>query len=172
MRVLFLRQGWWWAWCPGVLPGCGTASQAEGLSFAANSRDFGHCWLLIRVTRRSKWRCCCCSAAQLCPTLWDPHRLYSPWNSSGQNTGMDSHFLLQGIFPTQGSNPGLPHCRRILYQLSYQGSLRILRWVAYPFSREPSRPRIQPGVSCTGGWFLYQLSSQGSPIHLRGTWSC
>ena len=40
---------------------------------------------------------------------------------------------LLGIFPTQGSNPGLPHCRRILYQLSYKESPRILEWVAYPF---------------------------------------
>ena len=44
-----------------------------------------------------------------------------PWNSPGQNTGVDSLFLLQGIFPTQGSNTGLPHCRQILYQLSCQG---------------------------------------------------
>ena len=40
-----------------------------------------------------------------------PHGLYSPWNSPGQNTGVGSHFLLQGIFPTQGSNPGVLHCR-------------------------------------------------------------
>ena len=53
------------------------------------------------------------NVAQSCPTLW-PHRLYSPWNSPGQNTGVDSLSLLQGIFPTQGSNPGLPHCRQIL----------------------------------------------------------
>ena len=51
-----------------------------------------------------------------------PHGLYSPWNSPGQNTGGGSLSLLQGIFPTQGSNPGLPHCRRILYQLSHNGS--------------------------------------------------
>ena len=51
-----------------------------------------------------------------------PHGLYSPWNSPGQNTGMGSLSLLQGIFPTQGSNPGLPHCRQILYQLSHKGS--------------------------------------------------
>ena len=51
-----------------------------------------------------------------------PHGPYSPWNSPGQNTGVGSHSLLQGIFPTQGWNPGLPHCRRILYQLGYQGS--------------------------------------------------
>ena len=50
-----------------------------------------------------------------------PHGLYSPWNSPGQNTGVGSHSLLQGIFPTQGSNPGLLHCRQILYQLSHKG---------------------------------------------------
>ena len=54
-----------------------------------------------------------------------PHGLYSPWNSPGQNTGVGSLSLLQGIFPTQGSNPGLPHCRWILYQLSYEGSPNI-----------------------------------------------
>ena len=59
-----------------------------------------------------------------------PHELYSPWNSPGQNTGMGSCSLLQGISPTQGSNPGVPLCRRILYQLSHKGSPRILEWVA------------------------------------------
>ena len=54
-------------------------------------------------------------------SLW-AHRLYGPWNSPGQNTGVGSHSLLQGIFPTQGLNPGLPHCRQILYQLSHKGS--------------------------------------------------
>ena len=61
------------------------------------------------------------------------HGLYSPWNSPGQNTGDLS--LLQGIFPTQGSNPGPLHCRWILNDLSHQGSQRILEWGAYPFSR-------------------------------------
>ena len=56
----------------------------------------------------------------LCPAL-QPHGLYSPWNSPGQNTGVGSHSLLQGIFTTQGSNPGLSHCRQILYQLSHKG---------------------------------------------------
>ena len=63
-----------------------------------------------------------------------PHGLGSPWNSQGQNTGVDSLSPLQGIFPTQGSNPGLPHCRQILYQLSQKGNPRILQCVAYPFS--------------------------------------
>ena len=50
-----------------------------------------------------------------------PLGLYSPWNSPGQNTGVGSLFL-QGIFPTQGLNPSILHCRQILYQLSYKGS--------------------------------------------------
>ena len=53
--------------------------------------------------------------AQSCPTL--------PWDSLGQNTGVGCHSLLQGIFPTQGLTPDLPHCRQILYHLSHQGSL-------------------------------------------------
>ena len=57
-----------------------------------------------------------------------PHGLYSSWDSPGQNTGVGSCSLLQGIFPTQGLNPGLPHCRQILYQLSYQGSPKIGLW--------------------------------------------
>ena len=51
-----------------------------------------------------------------------PRGLDSPWDSPGQNMGVGSLSLLQGIFPTQGSNPGLPHCRRVLYQLDHKGS--------------------------------------------------
>ena len=51
---------------------------------------------------------------QSCPTLCDP--MDCPWNSPGQNNGVGSLSLLQGLFATQGSNPGLLHCRRILYQ--------------------------------------------------------
>ena len=51
-----------------------------------------------------------------------PTRLLCPWNSPGKNTRVSCHFLLQGIFPTQGSNLGLLHCRQILYHLSHQGS--------------------------------------------------
>ena len=53
--------------------------------------------------------------------LWS-HGLYSPWNFQGQNTGVGSLSLLQGIFLTQELKWGLLHCRRILYQLSYQRS--------------------------------------------------
>ena len=59
---------------------------------------------------------------QSCSSLWDPNGLYNPWNSPGQNTEVGSLSLLQGIFPTQGLNPGLRHCRQILYQLSHKGS--------------------------------------------------
>ena len=78
-----------------------------------------------------------------------PHGLYSPWNSPGQNTGVGSLSLLQAIFPTQGLNPGLPHWRWILYQLSHKGSTRILEWVDCPFSRS-SQPRNRMRL----GWAL------------------
>ena len=53
--------------------------------------------------------------------LW-PARLLCPWDSPGKNTGVGCHFLLQGIFLTQGSNLSFLHCRQILYHLSHQGS--------------------------------------------------
>ena len=84
----------------------------------------------------------------------DPRELYSPWNSPGRDTGVGSLSLLQGIFPTKGQNPGLPHCTWVLYQLSHKGSPRILRWVAYPFARGSSRPRNRTSVSCIAGGFF------------------
>ena len=66
-------------------------------------------------------------------------------------TGVGCHALLQGVFPTQGQNPGLPHCRCILHHLSHKGSPRILEWAAYPFSRGSSWPRKRTGVSCIAG---------------------
>ena len=83
-----------------------------------------------------------------------PLGLYSLWDFPGQNTGVGSLFLLQGIFPTQGLNPGIPHCRQILYQLSHKGSPRILEWVAYPFSSRSSQPRNQTRISCIAGRFF------------------
>ena len=82
------------------------------------------------------------------------HGLYSSWNSLGQNTGVGSLSLLQGIFPTQGLNPGLPHCEQILYQLSHKGSQRILEWVAFPFSSGSSWPRNWTVVFWTSGRFF------------------
>ena len=97
------------------------------------------------------------SESESCSVVSDclrSHGLYSPWNSPGQNTGSGSLSLLQGIFPTQGSNPGLPHCWWILYYLSHKGSPRILEWVAYPFFSGSFKPRNQIGVSCTAGGFF------------------
>ena len=73
-----------------------------------------------------------------------PHELYRPQKFPGQNTGVCSLSLLLGIFPTQGSNQGLPHCRKILYQLSHKGSPNVL-W----FSAVPARNcRHRQGDSC------------------------
>ena len=83
-----------------------------------------------------------------------PWIVYSPWNSPGQNTGVGSLSLLYRVFPTQGSNPGLLHCRRILHQLSHKRSPRILEWVAYPFSSGFSWPRDQTRASCIAGGFF------------------
>ena len=63
----------------------------------------------------------CVKVAPSFLTLCNPMDYTSPWNSPGQNTRVGSLSLLQGIFQTQGSNPGLPHCRWILYQLSHEG---------------------------------------------------
>ena len=91
-------------------------------------------------------------------------------NSPGKNTGVGSHSLLQGIFPTQGSNPRLQHYRWILYQLSYQGSPRILEWVAYPFSRGSSQPRNRTGVSCIAGGFFTSWATREAPSNLLIPW--
>ena len=96
--------------------------------------------------RNVKWKSL--SRVRLFATPW------IPWNSPGQNTGVGSLSLLQGIFSTQGSNPGLPHCTWILYQLSHQGSPRILEWVASPFSSKSSQSRNRTGVSCIAGRFF------------------
>ena len=97
-----------------------------------------------------------CLGTQSCPTLGDPMDCSPPGfsvhgDSPGKNTGVGCHALLQRIFPTQGLNPGLPHCRQILYHRSHQGSPRILEWVAYPFSRGSAQPRNQTEVSCIAG---------------------
>ena len=101
------------------------------------------------------WQCKCIkvkvNVTLSCVTICDP---MGPWNSPGQTTGMGSLSLLQGIFPTQRLNPHLLHCWWILYQLSHQGSPRILEWVAYPFSSGSPWPRNQTGVSCIAGGFF------------------
>ena len=110
-----------------------------------------------------------CLVAQSCPTLCDSMDCSPPGSSihgdsPPKSTGVGCHAFLQGIFPTQGSKPGLPHGRWILYCLSHQGSPRILKWVAYPFSSGSSWPRNCIRVSCIAK-ILYQLSYQGSTLN-------
>ena len=100
-------------------------------------------------------------------SFW-PNGLYSPWNSPGQNTGVGSFSLLQGIFPTQGLNPGLPHCRQILHQLSPREAqnntgvcrLSLLQWCF--LSQEWNWGLLH----CR--WIFYQLSYQRITPNLHG----
>ena len=107
-----------------------------------------------------------CLVAQSCPTLCNHMNCSQPGSSGygyspGKNTGMGCHALLQCIFPTQGLNPDLPHCRRILYHLSHQGSPRILESVVYPFSRGSFQPRNRTEVSCIAGGFFTSWATRG-----------
>ena len=118
-----------------------------------------HNWVLqwsvpstvLRVTGPSPWSCESESHSVMSDSL-QPPGLYSPWNSPGQNTGVGSLSLLQGIFPTQGSNPVLPHCSRILYETQGKpkntgiGSLSFLQWI---FQTQESN-----WVSCIAGGFF------------------
>ena len=112
------------------------------------------------------------SCSVMSDSLWPhrllPTRLLCRWNSPGKNTGVSSHFLLQGILPTQGSNPGLSHCQQILYHLSHQGSPRILDWVTCPFSRWASWPRNQTRISCIAGGFFTNWAIR--KVLLGGKW--
>ena len=79
------------------------------------------------------WCVVLCLLIQLCPTLCGPMDCSLPGSSihgdsPGKNTRVDCHDLLQGIFPTQGLNPGLPHCRQILYHLNHQGNPSPVQW--------------------------------------------
>ena len=104
---------------------------------------FSYCWPLIESESHS-----------VMSDSLRPDGLYNAWNSPGLHTGEGSLSLLQGIFPTQGSNPGFLHYRQILYQLSHRGSPRILEWVTYPFSSRSSKCRNQTRVSCVAGGFF------------------
>ena len=102
--------------------------------------------------------------AQSCPTLCDPMD-YTVHGILQVRILYWVNFL-QGIFPTQGSNPGLRHCRQILYQLNHNESPRILEWVAYPFSSGSSQPRNQTRVSCTSGGFFTNCTIRKKTISL------
>ena len=117
-------------WTPGVGDGQG------GLAYCDSwGRRVGHDWATeliwteyFPMSLHLGWK----SESESCLVVSDslqPHGLDSPWNSPSQNIGVGSLSLLQRIFPTQGSNPGLPHCRQILYQLTHKGNPFGLRQV-------------------------------------------
>ena len=97
------------------------------------------------------------SCVRLLATPWTIH---GPWNSPGQNTGVGSLSLHQGIFLTQDSNPGLLHCRQILYKLSYKGSPRILEGLPIPSPVDLSDPGIEPACPA--------LQADFSPTDISG----
>ena len=114
---------------PGKLKNTGVGSQSllQGIFLTQESNEgLLHCrQILYQLNYQGSCYSYPAAAAaakslQSCPTLCNP------WNSPGQNTGVGSCSLLQGIFPTQGLNPGLPHCRQILYQLSHKGSPTVV----------------------------------------------
>ena len=131
-------------------------------SYCEHLDDKGFVLLILACLESRTFCVCVCGGRSVMSDSLCPHGLYSAWNSPGQNTGVGSLSPLQGIFPTQGLNPGLPHCRWILYQLSHQGSPRILEWAAYPFSRGSSWPRNQTRVSCTAGGFFTSWATRES----------
>ena len=95
------------------------------------------------------------------PHRLPPTRLLCPWDFPGNSTGVDCHFLLQGIFPTQGSNPGLPHCRQTLYCLSHQGSRTT--W---------EHPPNVPHTSCFLPQGSFDATVQEDPWEPIGTHTC
>ena len=112
-----------------------------------------------------------------------PHGSYSPWNSPGQNTGVDSLSLRQGIFPTQGSNPGLPHCGQILYQLEPQGkrpntllekfclfTYFCLCWV-FAVALRLSLVAVSRGPLCWAAWPSHCGGSSCPRVWALGAWA-
>ena len=107
---------------------------------------------------RWKWSCSVMSDS-LRPLGLQPPRLFRPWDFPDKSTEVGCHFLLQGIFPTQGLNPSLPHCRWTLYRLSYQES-----WIFILLSYILGHFRcFQLSViknKSTVNTFVYQLSTR------------
>ena len=112
-----------------------------------------------------------CLVAQSCLTLCDPMDCSPPHSSvhgdsPGKNTGVGYHTLLQGIFPTQGSNPGLPHCRWILYQLSHKGSQEYWSGQPIPSPANIPDPGIEPGSPALQVGSLPTELSSGKPTQI------
>ena len=109
-----------------------------------------------------------CLVAQLCPTLCDPKDCTGSSvhaDSLGKNTEVGCHALLQGIFPTQGLNTDLPHCRWILYCMSHQRSpyscsvQSVQSFSHVQFFATPWTVACQASLSITNSWSLLKLMS-------------
>ena len=146
--------------------------------FGKKNQGWSHIWSLRRtvswdhVAWMQDWTqlrvlCAVCLVTQLDPALCDPVDYIPPGSSvhgdsPGKSIGVGCHALLQGIFPTQGSNPGLPRWGQIPYHLSLQGRPRITGVGSLPLlqgnflTQEPNQALLH----CRG--ILSQLSSQGS----------
>ena len=163
---------------PGQNTGAGSYSLLQGVfPIQESNPDLPHCrQILYQLSYQGNpfiYSVQFSSVTQSCPTLCNPmdyiaHRAPLSMGFSSQEYWGGWPCLLKGIFPTQGSNPCLLHCRLILCQLSHQGNPRILAWVAYPFSRGSSWPRNQTGVSCIAGrfftsWAIRETQPQGKP---------
>ena len=159
-------------------------------------RDINHSWELAHVCKSTRFRVSAqflyvpisvCLVAQSCPTLCDPMDCSPPGSavhgdSLGKKIGVGCHSLLQRIFPTQGSNPRLPHCRRIFYHLSHQGSLGSsvslykLRswfewglWDGFKWSRNPINIYANFACGCTHS--LCWEDTDISEVSQKGQWS-
>ena len=119
------NKGWLRGFCSEQVPITQSPLLPQVLWYRNQEFILGNCMFLKLLQKWSEVK-----VAQSCLTLCDPMEFHSPWNSLGQNTGVGSLSLLQGIFPTQGSNPDLPHCRWIFYQLSHKGSPKEGKWKA------------------------------------------
>ena len=110
------------------------------------------CKEIQHVHPKGKWSRSIVSDSLQPRGLW-PTRLLHPWDSPGKRAGVACHFLLQGIFPTQGLNPGLLHCRQMLYPLSHQGSQVFLKEVSpeYSLERLMLKLNLQHFVHLMGG---------------------
>ena len=161
----FMHWGRKWQSTPVFLPGESQRWGEPGGLPSMGSHRVRHDWSdLAAAAAEEKWSE---SRLVVSNSLWS-HRLYSPWNPPGHNTEVGRLSLLQGIFPTTGSNPGLPHCRWILYQLSHKRSPRILEWVAYPFSSRSSWPRNWTRVSCIAGGFFTNWAIREAWLEEKG----
>ena len=120
-------------------------------------------WPMILSDRIFWWKVKV-KVTQSCPTLCDPMNYTVHEILQARILEWVSLFLFHGMFPNQGLNPGLPHCRWILYQPRHKGSPRILEWVAYPFSSGFSQLRNWTGVSCIVGGFFTNWAMRELPI--------